>query len=174
MNEVLAAIQRERQAERESFLGPYSASVIPQLVQNYAPQGMEILALGSANPLKVDERGMVHFEEPALALVREKADIHASRNPKKVVGVTLRPNGVNGNFFTPIFTERDSNAYAQFRSYMRELVQDPNWRDRPLPGKGFSAPLSESEQNMWNKWVHIEIGRDPAGDKERWSREQGL
>lgn len=148
--------------------------MIPQLVQNYAPAGMEILALGSRTSLKVDERGMVHFEEPALALVREKTDLHASRNPKKVVEVTLRSNGVNGNFFTPIFTERDSDAYTKFRMYMRELVQDPNWRERPLPGKGFTVHLSESEQSMWDRWIRIEIGRNPAGDKERWSREQGL
>lgn len=174
MNEVLAAIQRERQAERESFLGPHSASVIPQLVQNYAPRGMEILALASGSPLKVDERGMVHFDEPVSALVREKAEVHASRNPKKVVGVTLRPNGVNGNFFTPIFTEKDSDLYAVFKRYMPQLVQHTDWRTHPLPGTGLHRSLTESEQSMWDKWIRIEMGRNPESDKERWSREQAL
>lgn len=174
MNEVLAAVQRERTKERESFLGPHSASVIPQLVQNYAPQGMEILALGSQTPFKVDERGMVHFSMPVMALVREKAQIHASVHPKKVIGVSVRPDGVNGNFFTPIFTEKHSDLYASFRRYMQELILDPNWRERPLPGKGLQVSLSESEENMWHKWMRIELGRNPESDKQHWSREQAL
>lgn len=172
MNEVLAAIQKARTVERESFLGPHSLSVIPQLVKNYAPKGMEILALASASPYRVDERGMVHFSEPVTALVREVGDTLSTREQRKVVGVTLHPLGVNGNFFIPLVTERDSDLYTNFRRYMRELVADPHWRDRPLPGRGLSKSLTESEEIMWDKWVRIEKDRNPERDTQ-W-REQAL
>ena len=172
MNETLERVEKERRAERESFLGPHSLSVIPTLLQHYAPQGMEILALGSHTPVRVDERGMVHFKDPVIALVREKADIHRSNLPKKVVGVTLNVNGVNGNFFVPLITEQHSDLYARFRRYMNELVRDPKWRERPLPGKGLDVRLTESEASMWDRWIRTELDRNPERDVQ-W-REQSL
>lgn len=172
MSEVLARVEKERREERETYLGPYSLSVIPSLLNAYAPKGMEILALASESPVRIDERGMVHFSSPVSALVREKVEIHQSPAPKKVVSVVLRPEGVNGNFFVPLITERDSELYSQFRRYMSQLVADPNWRDRPLPGRELPRRLTESEESMWERWIRQEVER--SRERDTYWREQGL
>lgn len=170
MNEVLAVVQEERRKEREPKLGPHSLSVISVLVQNYAPEGMDILAIGSSKPYTIGANGMVHFPAPVGALVSEKA----FRDRKHVMLITLPENGINGNSFTPLVTEQDSDLYAHFKRYMPELVQHTDWRSHRLPGNGLNRSLTEIEQNMWDKWIRIEMGRNPESDKERWSREQAL
>lgn len=165
MSEILAAVRRERRAEREKYLGPHSLSVLSMHVERYSPEGMEIIAIGSSNPYRIDERGMVHFPEPVGALVREKERRH-------VVRISVPEIGLNGNSFLPFITEKDSRLYAQFRAYMQELVQDSNWRIRPLPGKGLDVRLTEAEESAWERWMRIEMGRKPESDKH-W-REQGL
>lgn len=161
MNEVLRAADAARREERERLLGPDALSVVSPLVKHLAPKGYSILHIAGNGKPEIDVRGAVHFTPPILAVILEE-NLTGRDRLKKVVELefpqAVTENGINGNMFHPLITERNSKLYAAFNAYMKAVKADPSWFERALPHGGYEfPPMSESERTAWERWEADEI-----------------